>query len=211
MACTFKSSKCTPNDTPSLTRPCLLILSKWFHPVWTEYPNIQTDKPRGGDFHSNYHRRHSRRKTFLSRRVTIFPQLPLKHIFKDFKFLNYVSLCVFIGIWVCECKYPERPEEGAKSSGTGVTRSCKPPEWVLGTEMRSSGRAICALCYGDFSLAPIKHLNHYIFICVCICVGYGCGWTCMYMCAEVRSWHRVSSPNFSPPWCIVEFSEIAWV
>lgn len=119
---------------------------------------------------------------------------------------------MFIGTSACEYKYPERPEEGARSSSTGVTLGCKPPEWVLGTEMRSSGRVIYALYYKDCSLALIKHLDHFIFICVCVCVVHVCMWMDMYV--HVCRGQKLAPgifPKFSPPWCRVEFSEFACV
>ena len=47
------------------------------------------------------------------------------YIFIKFYFtFNYV----YVWIWAHECRYPERPEEGIRSPGAGITGSCEPPD-----------------------------------------------------------------------------------
>lgn len=45
----------------------------------------------------------------------------------DFKkFTSTLKLCIY-GVFSCECKYPQSLKEGTRSSETGVTGSCEPP------------------------------------------------------------------------------------
>ena len=51
-------------------------------------------------------------------------------------------VCACVGVYAHERRIQQRPEEGIRSPGASVT-DC--PVWVLGTELRSSGRAASAL------------------------------------------------------------------
>lgn len=47
---------------------------------------------------------------------------------------------------VCvKCRCAKRPEEEVRSSGSGVTDSCEPPDGVLGTKLGTSTRVVCDL------------------------------------------------------------------
>jgi len=105
MACAFKSSVYTPNDTP------LLILKatppNTFQIVPPQCgPSIQTLMPTGDQIFKHMSLggvifiqtiEVILEKGSPPRRVTIFPQLLLKHIFKDFK---KFKLCVFVCLYV---------------------------------------------------------------------------------------------------------------
>lgn len=56
---------------------------------------------------------------------------------KGFYYFN-IELCVsvLICVWICACasRCPQRPEEGVRASGAGVTGDCEPPE-ALGTKL----------------------------------------------------------------------------
>ena len=62
-------------------------------------------------------------------------------IYFNFKCMNVFPACLWAKCMPC----PWRSELGWDSPGTGVTDRCEPPVWVLGTELRSSGRAASAL------------------------------------------------------------------
>lgn len=44
-----------------------------------------------------------------------------------------------------KCRCAKRPEEDVRSSGSGVTDSCEPPDGVLGTKLGTSTRVVCDL------------------------------------------------------------------
>jgi len=50
-------------------------------------------------------------------------------------------------------QYPQWPEKGSRSTGTGVPDSYGLHMWLLGTEHRFSGKAASALNHGAFSPA----------------------------------------------------------
>lgn len=55
--------------------------------------------------------------------------LKLKPCFKDL--LIYFT-CVYTGLWAHAFRFAQRPEEGVRYLGVGVTSSCEPLMWVLG-------------------------------------------------------------------------------
>lgn len=88
----------------------------------------------------------------------------------DIHYIQPSSLKVWFCLWVCMCKFLQRPEEGVISSVAGVTGShvtfvsCLLR--VLGTRPQSSGRAASALCLlsplssphqSSLNRAPLPH------------------------------------------------------
>lgn len=57
--------------------------------------------------------------------------------------IYFIITCIYLCLLVGMCSWvqlPQRSEKGTGSSGAGVTSSCQPLAWVLGSKLRSSAR-----------------------------------------------------------------------
>lgn len=48
----------------------------------------------------------------------------------------YVCMYIYAGIFACEYRYPQKPEEDIGSSGASITGDCKPPNMSVGKQSR---------------------------------------------------------------------------
>ena len=65
-----------------------------------------------------------------------------------------INTCLHVFLCTVRMQCPWRPEDSVGSPGTGVTGSCEPPCKMLGTEPRSSARAVSALTHQPSLLSP---------------------------------------------------------
>lgn len=57
-----------------------------------------------------------------------------------------------------ECRYPQRLKDSVKFLGAGVTGSTKPPDMVLGTNLKSSIRVVLVINSPTISPAPYLYI-----------------------------------------------------